>query len=1427
MSRPARLVLPLALVVGLACGGPPTREGPVLKDMPFVTLRRDDFAVHPRIGVELGRRHLVVLLRADADDAALRAALAAVGGALAGLDAALRLAFVQLPEGTGWEGLDAALATLAAHPAVESVTLDPVLEPAVAPPPRDGQVGHRSVNWMADGGWNWGLKAIGAPQAWNLVPFLRALEAEQPRRVSVGVIDTSFNAHPDLAGVFSFQHRALGDGRAAEAWVTDIPNAHGTFVAGQIGALWNGQHVDGVVPQPFIRVLAAYDSATGDVAADLPESFGVELARAAELLARADASLRVINASLGFNWVKHCFPKDGGARCDPREGAHVADARCDDADVRLMIRQSGRAFAAFTARVNATRKILFVVSAGNDSGGASATIDACGLIGVPRLGQLPAAFASPMANAGLEQRDINTLVVGSHDATADAAGPVTESWFSDVGAHMLAPGDRVGGLTGDAGSWTTDAWSGTSMAAPFVAGAAAYLHLLDPRLDNRELRRLLTLNVVSVADPRGAPTQAEPALHLGRAVARMEVLLPGGATVPGERLLADLDDGSEDGFTRATTGPAPTKSYRDVQVDMADMRAFRDMWWLTRNDPAARIVCPSSVAGCDLNRDGGPRLRPLQEPYARAALTGRDVDEAALAVLQRHFTGGPRQRFGAADLPALLRSADLEVQAQAFLGRALIAGATGATIELLGEGPATTAAALRGLPLTNAPAVLTTPLLRAAAIRVTAGGRVFEAALGDLAVAEDRAVHLNPCVWDDDQAGLLDPPLGGCDGDHPDDSPFRPRGDAGRDIDADADAGAWPPRGRGDIDASSAGDPHIKTWDGLLYDFQGVGEFVLARDGQREVQARQTAVPGATGVSVNAAVAVRVGASRLELRRGERSRVWLDGQPRDLVAPLALPDADLSPGPGSILVTWKDGDRLGVVVHDDALDLYPVFKRRSDRALAGLWGPTPDGDPENDLVGRDGAVRSSPSARALHREYGHSWRVSADESLFTYAPGESTATFTDADYPAAPGSVADLSPAAYAAAHARCVAAQIRQPALLEACILDVARLGRDSAAWSFRGISDPRATWSPAIFRSDFEAEVPPQWIHADPASVLRPPRGRTGGPAPSWFYGPFPPALAVEKSPTLYLPGLGEHDAVAIGFDLIALGEWRGNAADAAVVELRDLALRPVLRTTYATGDARQAFPGGLPGGDFPAGTGALARDLSGPEPLAAYRHRVVLPHVDDMLILSFHVHGGGRERWGLDNVEITTLRDPASTIEPVGVGDGVLRVVHGPAVAPALAGCADGTREAFHDRARAPAIAGCLAAWDGARSLADAATGAACGDGLPACAAPADACAADWHLCRADDLRRDDPLRCLNAGVGQYLAAASICADEAACGAADACLSEGTCAPAVCCGTMCARPETCDDGVWPDLTWRTQDACGAIGSNPLRGVLCCRDP
>lgn len=171
------------------------------------------------------------------------------------------------------------------------------------------------------------------------------------------------------------------------------------------------------------------------------------------------------------------------------------------------------------------------------------------------------------------------------------------------------------------------------------------------------------------------------------------------------------------------------------------------------------------------------------------------------------------------------------------------------------------------------------------------------------------------------------------------------------------------------------------------------------------------------------------------------------------------------------------------------------------------------------------------------------------------------------------------------------------------------------------------------------------------------------------------------------------------------------------------------------------------------------------------------------------------------------------------------------------PAVVGCADGQREAFPDLAAAPAVAGCIAEWTGVTSMRTPPTGAACGDDLGACAAPADACAEGWHLCGFDGgLDEIDAIggdACQSAGGGRFVAAVSHCEEQRDCKYDDPargnyeCFEDGWCSEPICCGSDCEFG-VCTDGVWTGKTRiaiGTDQGCGAIGSSRARGVLCCR--
>src|SRR5258708_6307133 len=222
------------------------------------------------------------------------------------------------------------------------------------------------------------------------------------------------------------------------------------------------------------------------------------------------------------------------------------------------------------------------------------------------------------------------------------------------------------------------------------------------------------------------------------------------------------------------------------------------------------------------------------------------------------------------------------------------------------------------------------------------------------------------------------------------------------------------------------GDPHVHTVNGTAYDFQSVGEFTLLRDGDRmEIQVRQTPVPTANPVtdahsgltecvSINTAVAVRMGKHRIALQPGpERQRLefYVDGKP----APVPADGIELG---GSRVVAFAANGETGIRVDfpDGTLVLItPNFWGANNvwyldvsvshtSADEGVMGFIPK---ESWLPrlrnGVDvGPMPSSPHDRyvTLYKTFADSWRVTGKTSLFVYAPGTSTNTFTDRDWPA-------------------------------------------------------------------------------------------------------------------------------------------------------------------------------------------------------------------------------------------------------------------------------------------------------------------------------------------------------------------------------------------------------------------------------------------
>lgn len=222
------------------------------------------------------------------------------------------------------------------------------------------------------------------------------------------------------------------------------------------------------------------------------------------------------------------------------------------------------------------------------------------------------------------------------------------------------------------------------------------------------------------------------------------------------------------------------------------------------------------------------------------------------------------------------------------------------------------------------------------------------------------------------------------------------------------------------------GDPHVHTVDGTKYDFQSVGEFTLLRDGSRmEIQVRQTPVPTASPakdahsgltecVSINTAVAVRMGAHRIVLHQGQDRQglqFYVDGK----TAPMPTDGIDLggdrvmafaANGETGIRVNFENGTVVLITpTHWNANNVWYLDVSVSHTtADEGVMGYIPKGSWLPRLrSGVDvGAIPASLHDRyvTLYKTFADSWRVTDQTSLFVYAPGTSTKTFTDLDWPA-------------------------------------------------------------------------------------------------------------------------------------------------------------------------------------------------------------------------------------------------------------------------------------------------------------------------------------------------------------------------------------------------------------------------------------------
>lgn len=262
--------------------------------------------------------------------------------------------------------------------------------------------------------------------------------------VDVAVIDTGIStSHPDLNVV---------GGRVCNGSTFNDQNGHGSHVAGIIAARDNGSGVVGVAPGArlwAVRVLNASGSGT----------FSQIICGVDWVTAHA-STIEVANMSLG------------GSGFDPGTGCSTGDALHD------AICRSVRA------------GVTYVVAAGNNNANAANTV--------------PAAYNEVITVSALA--DFNGLPGGGAAPTCRSDVDDTRANFSNFGADidLIAPGVCILSTYKGTGFATL---SGTSMASPHVAGAAALYKSTHPTATPSQVKSALqsagNLNWNNSDDPDG------------------------------------------------------------------------------------------------------------------------------------------------------------------------------------------------------------------------------------------------------------------------------------------------------------------------------------------------------------------------------------------------------------------------------------------------------------------------------------------------------------------------------------------------------------------------------------------------------------------------------------------------------------------------------------------------------------------------------------------------------------------------------------------------------------------------------------------------------------------------------------------------------------------------------------------------------------
>jgi hypothetical protein len=577
-------------------------------------------------GLLTSRTRIIAAFDDQLTVAEANALLTEIRAVIIGGDSEINYVVLEIPETGDFTALRQAINTLQANEhipiayQVVALTASRVNHPALAEDPEDEHSTWEwdSTEWGGVLGGNWGMEAIRAPQSWNLFDFgMRRIEQDPLVQAQLAIYDVGFNPdhplgnqHPKLQ-LYKLDSPFFG---GALYFDTDYAlHTHGEHIAGIVGAPhYDDMGVAGV--DPLLGQAIADDRFIGISRRSTSTSASTALLREVALwdaimtdiiaACRRWKDLSVVNLSLGFGLLDAEPPIDGNT----------------DAGVQSVAAQCGTTFRTIAARFPNT---IFVAAAGNESEDIE-----------PPQFELEARWASPMCWAALDPSSPiwpysgeryppspNVIVVeaAENNSGDDRNGP-SYAWhypktdFSNVGGQVAAPGDFILSAVGSnvpkeyfLGIPTDyyadyEAWNGTSMAAPHVAGLVSYLKTISG-LDAASLVSLVSAPQYTTTFETTGPTPPHPPasapadsmIDCFAAVIGIDSL-SGGKTI--QQALVNVDDGTRDG------------SFRYALLDARG--------WDEPNDPNPNLIHTADARRGSDGKTTMKDFRPFRDNYAYA-----------------------------------------------------------------------------------------------------------------------------------------------------------------------------------------------------------------------------------------------------------------------------------------------------------------------------------------------------------------------------------------------------------------------------------------------------------------------------------------------------------------------------------------------------------------------------------------------------------------------------------------------------------------------------------------------------------------------------------------------------------------------------------------------------------------------------------------